>query len=204
MLDQQHGQAVPPNSLDQAHEPHRLDRVESRGGLVQQQHRRRRRQRDGQPQQPLLAAREHSRELAFLVTQPHEGQHVPRALDLAALLEAIRAAHAQHARQPGARQPVAGGQHIVERGGVGKDARTLEHAHEATLRDAVGRLSRDVGRCETHAPGVRRLEARDDVEGRGLAGAVRADQRQDLASPQLEAQVVHGGQPTEAHRDMRH
>ena len=52
------------------------------------------------------------------------------------------------------------------------------------------------------APRVGRLEARDDVEGRGLAGAVGADERQDLAAAEVEAEAVDGRQAAEAHRDV--
>ena len=40
--------------------------------------------------------------------------------------------------------------------------------------------------------GRRRIEAADDVEGRGLAGAVRTDQAMDRARVDLEAEVLDG------------
>ena len=48
----------------------------------------------------------------------------------------------------------------------------------------------------------RLVEAGDAVEHRGLAGAVRTDQRGDLAMAGDEGQVVHGDQPAEAHGEM--
>ncbi len=56
-------------------------------------------------------------------------------------------------------------------------------------------------RMRDHA--LRRLvEAGDAVEHGRLAGAVRADQRGDLAAPGLEGQVVDGHEAAELHRQM--
>ncbi len=52
-----------------------------------------------------------------------------------------------------------------------------------------------------HAFG-RLVEAGDAVEHRRLAGAVRADQRGDLAALGLEGQVADGDQAAELHRQM--
>jgi hypothetical protein len=52
------------------------------------------------------------------------------------------------------------------------------------------------------APLRRLVEAGDAVEHRGLPGAVRPDQRGDLAAPDIEGQVVDRHQPAEAHRQM--
>ena len=60
---------------------------------------------------------------------------------------------------------------------------------------AVGLAQRD------HA--FRRLvEAGDAVEDRGLARAVGADERGDVAAPGLEGEVVDGDEAAEAHREM--
>ena len=48
------------------------------------------------------------------------------------------------------------------------------------------------------------VHAGDDVEGRGLTGAVGADQRHDLALVHLQVQVVHGHHAAELHGDIFH
>src|SRR5690606_7040903 len=48
----------------------------------------------------------------------------------------------------------------------------------------------------------RLVETGDAVEDRGLARAVGADQRRDLATLRLEGEVVDGHQSAEAHRQM--
>ena len=60
---------------------------------------------------------------------------------------------------------------------------------------AVGLAQRD------HAFG-RLVEAGDAVEDRGLARAVGADERGDVAAPGLEGEVVDGDEAAEAHREM--
>ncbi len=49
---------------------------------------------------------------------------------------------------------------------------------------------------------ARLVEAGDAVEHRGLAGAVRPDQRGDGAALGLEGQILHGDQAAEAHGQM--
>ena len=52
--------------------------------------------------------------------------------------------------------------------------------------------------------GGRLDEAGDGVEGRGLAGAVGADERENLPAPHLEGDAVDGGQPAEADGEPLH
>ncbi len=56
-----------------------------------------------------------------------------------------------------------------------------------------------VGMGELHQPFGRLVEAGDAVEHRGLAGAVRPDQRGDVVAADRERDVVDGEQPAEAH-----
>ena len=62
--------------------------------------------------------------------------------------------------------------------------------------------SRDALAREREPPFGRLVEAGDAVEHRRLAGAVRADQRGDVAAADLERQVVDGDEAAEAHRQM--
>jgi hypothetical protein len=52
------------------------------------------------------------------------------------------------------------------------------------------------------APFGRFVKARNAIEHRGLAGAVRADQRGDVAASDIEAQVVDGDEAAETHGQM--
>ena len=63
---------------------------------------------------------------------------------------------------------------------------------------SLGRLRGDVAALERDAPGVRLVEARDHVEQRGLAGAVRADDGDDAALGDVDRYVVDRGDAAEA------
>jgi hypothetical protein len=81
---------------------------------------------------------------------------------------------------------------------LGEQADVLEGARDAGLGDLVhgGRL---VGRAAQHeAAGVGRVQAGDDVEEGGLAGAVGADQAVDLAGVDRDADVRQRLQAAEA------
>ena len=57
---------------------------------------------------------------------------------------------------------------------------------------------------EPHVARGRAIEAADDVEQRALAGAVRADERADLAARHLEAHVVERADAVEGERHVAH
>ena len=79
---------------------------------------------------------------------------------------------------------------VVHDGHVGEDAQVLEGARHADAGGRGRRESRDLLAGELHAAGRERLQAADDVEQRGLAGAVGTDQGGDLALADLERDLV--------------
>src|SRR6202012_2326145 len=58
--------------------------------------------------------------------------------------------------------------------------------HEADLRARGAIVAHDVVAVRRDAPAARRDDAADDVDQRGLAGAIRAEQGKDLALLYLE------------------
>src|SRR5690348_17628433 len=58
----------------------------------------------------------------------------------------------------------------------------LERARDAEAGDVVGRLLGDVLVLEEDLAGRRRIDPRDQVEDRALAGAVRADRSEEHTS----------------------
>src|SRR5919204_2769701 len=77
----------------------------------------------------------------------------------------------------------------------------LEGSGEAEPRDPVGPLARDVMAVEMHMARRGRMHAGDQVDQRGLAGAVRPNEADDLALVDVEADVVDGLEPAEPARD---
>src|SRR5690606_26470327 len=74
----------------------------------------------------------------------------------------------------------------------------LERPDEAHAADMRRAFAGDILAKEHEVARGRRNEPADQVEGRALAGAVRADQAEDLAVIKLEAEVRDCGQPAEA------
>ena len=80
-------------------------------------------------------------------------------------------------------------------------ARLLIGARQPSLRAFPGRDRRDVLAEELDGAGRRGEVAGDDVEERGLAGAVRAEDGPTLAVSDVEVDVAHGEQTAEALAD---
>ncbi len=80
---------------------------------------------------------------------------------------------------------------VLAAGQLEVEARLLEHHAESRAVAgvaAVGRLA-----VERQRPGVRRDEAGQQAKGGRLAGAVRAEQAEDLAGRDVEAEAVERG-----------
>ena len=75
----------------------------------------------------------------------------------------------------------------------------LKHEADAPLPHV---LRCGVLAAEQHLPGIDGLEAGDRAQQRGLAGAGRAEQRQQFARLHLEAHVLEGGEGAEALGDV--
>ena len=71
----------------------------------------------------------------------------------------------------------------------------LEGANEARRCDRLGRAAGDVLACEDDAAGIRRLEAGNQIEQRGLARTVWADQGGDATICDVEVDRIYGDEP---------
>ena len=87
------------------------------------------------------------------------------------------------------------GRDILQDGHPRKRLHDLEGAGEPAARRLERALRRHVLALKPDAAGGRPMHAGHQIDQRGLAGAVRADQRDDLALLQREAQVVDGRMP---------
>ena len=141
------------------------------------------------------------------------------------------AEHAEQREAGGEHQRVVlGDQQILQHGHAGKQADVLEgagdarllrhqivghaleqkeravgshHAALAAVGQAVERVPhRGVAVVQRDAALGRLVEAGDAVEHGGLAGAVRSDQRGDVAARGVEGEIVDGDQAAEAHGQM--
>src|SRR5690606_13161410 len=101
----------------------------------------------------------------------------------------------EHARPRAPERPE---QDVVEERRVEQQVRVLERARDAAAAVVEGARPGEVHAAEPD--GARRgpLEAGDQVERRGLAGAVGTDEPEDLAGSDREAEVADGLQAPEA------
>src|SRR5262249_42598616 len=93
-----------------------------------------------------------------------------------------------------------GHEQVLEHGHGMERPRHLEAARDAAPRALIGRQARDLLAGESDRAGVVAQEARDAVDERGLARAVRADQAEALALRDLEAHLGERGEAAEALR----
>ena len=89
---------------------------------------------------------------------------------------------------------ISGERHVLEDAEAVKRPRDLEGAADAAVDDAVRGDARDLRAVEQDRSGRRHQRARQHVEDRALAGAVRADQAENLALLDPERYVVNSGE----------
>src|SRR5690242_14850329 len=73
----------------------------------------------------------------------------------------------------------------------------LKGARDAAHRDAIGLMTTDGMAVEKDFAGGRLIDAGDQIEYRGLARTVRADQADQFVAPDFQIQIRYGGQPAE-------
>ena len=173
---------------EQGEQALRLGLVHAGGGLVEQKEGRRRRERAGDLDAALVAIAEAAGEVVGAAGEAELGEQPvgepacrrpPEALRDRARLDVL--AHAQMAEQ----------------------AHDLEGAGDAARGDLARRQAGDVGAVAQHAAVLRCYLPGDDVDQRRLAGAVGADQPQDLAGLEAQRHAIERAQAGELDRDLQ-
>ena len=192
------------DAQDEAREVLALLAVEAGRRLVEQQHGGLERKRAGKADDLLHAERQAADRRVAIALKLDE---LDDALDRLAMRD-LCAAHArqeQHLGQRiGADARMAAGQQVVQHAHLREQLAVLEGAGEAEPRDFVRRAAGDVLAAETDRAAAA-IDAADAVEHAGLAGAVRADQREQLArlQPQTTRRRARSGRRS-AGSDERH
>ena len=170
----------------------RLDdhRGEPEAELVEQHQPRRARERPCDREHLLLAAREQPGAPALQLSQLRE------VLVPGGFVELL---------------PARADAEVLGHGQPEEEAAALRHMRDAESRAAARRCAREVGAVEHDAAGHRLDEPGDGAQDRRLAGAVRAEQRDDLArrdrqidAPDHRRLVVARGQPLERENGVSH
>ncbi len=157
-----------------------LGRVEPGADFIDQQQLRPRGQRAPQIEQLLLVDRERTRQLVGLLVQldvVQDGVDVHRARGMAEVRSHFNVLAHRH---------------------IAKGLGHLKSAVDAELRQLVHRHLVHRLAVERNTAAVGAVQARDDIDGRGLARAVGPDQTDDLARREAEAHVVEHHMAAEA------
>src|SRR5471032_2347437 len=198
VLDQQHGLAFVLDLDQQLAQRQLFGGVHAGGRLVERQQLRIGGQRAGDFQAELIAIRQETRGALGELADADEVQQLLGALADRRFFQArgLVAEHgAEHALM-GAH--VAADHDVFQRRHLAEQTDVLEGAGDAGLGHFMrrGRRIRLAGQLESAR--VRLIQAGDDVEEGGLAGAVRPDQAVDLALHDLDADIGQRLQAAEA------
>ena len=95
-------------------------------------------------------------------------------------------------------------QQVVDDVHAAEDAGKLEHAHHAAMREPLRRqpLTGHVVEQDLAAVGLR--QTAENIEQRGLAGAVGTDQPDQFSGRDVERHIIHGDEAAEPLADASH
>jgi hypothetical protein len=129
--------------------------------------------------------------------EAEEVEQLHRMVDDPSLF-ALVAGRVQHrVEQPVVELPVMGDPHVVEHAHLVPEPDGLEGAADAQARNRVRRLAGDRLAVKDDLAFAGRVDAGDEVKNGGLAGAVGANQADQLAGVQLQLKIVDGAQTAE-------
>src|SRR2546421_7101487 len=203
VLDEHDGHAalVP----DAAHERVDLDdavEAQPHRGLVEQEHARRADQRARDLDHPLLAERELGGQPVLERLHPHEGEDVAGEGGRQRLRRAQAAALEGGPEHALAETAVQARHHVLEDGHAAEELCRLKRAAEAAGSDRAGLEADERHAVETDLAAVGRVDAADDVQQRGLARAVGADDAKDLSFVQSQVDAVERDDAAEGDGDV--
>src|SRR3954463_11765839 len=203
VLDEHDGTAGVADAAEAAREIGRLCLVEAGRRLVQENQRGLGDEGARYLEQPPMPVRQLARRDAGVAAQADELERAPRAGEDALLLGALCRRARERGEDAGMRSGVQADARVLERAHLSEELQILEGAADAGLR-APGRVpARDVGAAKAYRAARNGERAGDEVEQRGLAGAVRADQAVDRAALDAQVHRIDRGQPAEAAAQAR-
>ena len=198
MLDEEDRELLVVADLaDERHELERLLRVHPGGRLVEEQELRLRRERARHLEPALVAVREVPRVVVVTPCEAAVVEQLEGALTGLALLPPDAGRADDAAEDPSLETAVHADEDVLERRHLLEQPDVLERPPDAALGRRVGRHAGDVLVLEDDRARRRLVDARDHVEERRLAGAVRADQADDRAPLDREVDVVDGDEAAE-------
>ncbi len=200
VLDDEDGDALVPDGEDEFFGDAGFLGVHAGGGLVEEEESGVAGECAGDFQLALVSVGEVAREVVGLVLEADELQKFHGAF-AAGVFCLVVAGEAQEGGPEAFLGPgVAADEDVLQDGHVGEESDVLEGAGDAGLGDEVGLGGQDGALVADLAFGGD-VEAGEAVEEGGLAGAVGADETDDLAAVDGEVDVADGGESAESHGD---
>ena len=203
MLDEHDGDVEPvPEHADVVHELVGLGGVHARRRLVEEQELGLRRQGPDDLQPPLVPVGQVPRQAVRLVGQVEEVQQLqcPHVLPS---LGAPPAGEPEHVREHPVAVAVAHAHlHVVLHGHAGEEPDVLEGPGDAQAIELVHGLAPGVLAVQQDPALGGLIHVGQQVEDRGLARAVGADEPRDLRAADEEREVVHGPKAPEVHAQV--
>src|SRR5207244_11435303 len=130
----------------------------------------------------LLTAGEIAGELETQLAQLQAPQHLLGVLAQFALLGRDPGGLEKRRQETLAALPRRHDHEVLQNGHMGELMGDLESAHHAAVEELMRPAAGDILAIELDATGIRRNESCENVEEGGLAGAIRADEAEDLAA----------------------
>src|SRR5215207_3264004 len=202
VLDEHDGDAAVRDLPDEPVELRRLDGVAARRRLVEEQHLGLGGERAGDLEALQRAVGQGARRRLAALAEAQEGEELFRRGARLAVLpqDGGQAEEVDQERLPLAQ--MAADHHVLAGGHAAEDLEVLERAREPLRGEPFGGQARHVLAGERHASAAGAVEPRDDVEERGLAGAVGADDREHLPGHGGKAHAIDGDDAPEGDADV--
>src|SRR5207248_1271461 len=147
----------------------------------------------------LLTVGQVGGELVPAIGEAHEGERLPGLAGDPPLLGAHPGWPEESTRELGAAPAVQADAGVVERAHAPEELDVLERPRHAERRDGVAGQPRDVAPAQDDPTGGGTVRARDDIDRRGFARAVRPDEPADLALVDREVDARERGEAPEGH-----
>jgi hypothetical protein len=205
VLDEDHGQPqLPARVEDVARHVLRLLEVHARHRLVEQQQLGLHRQCPAQLDALLDAEGQQPHGLAPVPGQLQEVHDLLHRRAVPDLLPSGPSEPQCPGREAAAHQVVPAEQEVVDERQLREQAQVLERPADPQLRHPNRPLAHQFVPVEPDRAGARPIDRGEAVEDRRLAGAVGADDGEELVPSDLERHVRQGGDPPEVERQVRH
>src|SRR6266480_1178421 len=181
MLDEQYGDAVAADCLNEPAQGKRFRRVHAGSRLVERKQLRLGGERARDLEASLVAVGQAARGVVGAAADPDIVEQLGRArFDLFFFFDGLSVSE-HGADDTGMAAHVTADHHVLERRQVGEQTDILERARNACGGYLVRLQAGQVAPVEQERAGVWRVKPRQHVEERGLAGAVGADQAENFA-----------------------